>query len=162
MKNAFPRAREGSLIIKTLPDEVLVYDLKTDKAHCLNRTAAFVWNNCNGRKSVSEITRLLAKELRAPVEESVTWLALDQLEEFKLLQERVTKPANVNGISRRQMVRRLGLAAAVGLPIITSIIAPTPAQAASCGGPCTSAAQCTVDNCNNCTGPTGNKHCTAS
>jgi hypothetical protein len=151
MKSATPRAREESLIIKTLPDEVLVYDLNADKAHCLNRTAAFVWNNCDGRKTVSEIARLLQEDLRMPVDENVVWLALDQLEKFKLLQEQAAKPANVNGMSRRQMVRSLGLAAAVALPLITSIVAPTPAQAASMvlpGGCCQSGPECASGLCN--------------
>ena len=149
MKSATPRAREESLIIKTLSDEVLVYDLNADKAHCLNRTAAFVWNNCDGRKSVSEIARLLREELQAPVDENVVWLALDQLEKFKLLQEHAAKPANVNGMSRRQLVRSLGLVA-ISLPLITSIVAPTPAQAATLlppGSCCSNPNDCQSNNC---------------
>jgi Coenzyme PQQ synthesis protein D (PqqD) len=149
MKSAAPRAREESLIIKTLPDEVLVYDLNEDKAHCLNRTAAFVWNNCDGRKTVSEIARLLREELQAPVDENVVWLALDQLEKFQLLQERATKPGNVNGMSRRQLVRSLGLVA-ISLPLITSIVAPTPAQAATLlppGSCCNSPIDCSSGSC---------------
>ena len=151
MKSVAPRARQESLVIKTLQDEVLVYDLSADKAHCLNRTAAFVWNNCDGRKTVSEIARLLREELQTPVDENVVWLALDQLEKFKLLQEHAAKPANVNGMSRRQMVRSLGLAAAVALPLITSIVAPTPVQAASPGPPgtcCQNGPQCASGLCN--------------
>ena len=150
MKSAAPRARQESLIIKTLPEEVLVYDLAADKAHCLNRTAAFVWNNCDGRKTVSEIARLLGEELQTPIDEKVVWLALDQLEKFKLLQEQGGKPAKVNGLSRRQVVRSLGLAAAVALPLITSIVAPTAVQAASLlppGACCTSPGNCTSNNC---------------
>ncbi len=33
-----PSARRKDLIIEELPDEVLVYDLNTDRAHCLNKT----------------------------------------------------------------------------------------------------------------------------
>ena len=149
MKTATPRAREESLIIRTLSDEVLVYDLNADKAHCLNRTAAFVWNNCDGRKSVSEIARLLREELQAPVDENVVWLALDQLEKFKLLQEHAPKPPNLNGMSRRQLVRSLGLVA-ISLPLITSIVAPTPAQAQSLlppGACCNSPNDCQSNNC---------------
>ena len=149
--NHLPKKRKQALVIKELPDEVLVYDRNCDKAHCLNRTAAFVWNNCDGRKTVSEIARLLREELRAPVDEKVVWLALDQLEKFKLLQEHAAKPANLNGMSRRQMVRSLGLAAAVAVPVITSIVAPTPVQATSLGAPgacCQNGPQCTSGNCN--------------
>jgi hypothetical protein len=48
-------------------------------------------------------------------------------------------------VTRRELIRRLGLAAAASLPLVTSIVAPTPAQAASClpsGQPCTSSLQC--------------------
>jgi len=38
-----PLARKDQLIVKEVDDEVLVYDLKTDQAHCLNKTAALVW-----------------------------------------------------------------------------------------------------------------------
>ena len=31
-----PVARQKDLIVRELSDEVLVYDLNTDKAHCLN------------------------------------------------------------------------------------------------------------------------------
>ena len=45
-----PVARTESLIVKEVDGETLVYDLTTDKAHCLNDTATRVWKNCDGRK----------------------------------------------------------------------------------------------------------------
>ena len=59
----------------------------------------------------------------APVDESLVWLALDQLEKFKLLDEVPAKPAMLAGLTRRQMVARLGIAAAA-LPAIVSIVTP--------------------------------------
>ena len=50
-----PLARKEGLVIQELPDEVLVYDLDRDRAHCLNQTAAFVWQRCDGRTSTVEI-----------------------------------------------------------------------------------------------------------
>ena len=35
-----PKARTEQLIVKEVDGEVLVYDLTTDRAHCLNDTAA--------------------------------------------------------------------------------------------------------------------------
>ncbi len=49
-----PIARKEGLVIQEMPEEVLVYDLDTNKAHCLNQTAAFVWKSCDGRNSVAE------------------------------------------------------------------------------------------------------------
>jgi len=155
MKQLLPVARSKNLIIKELPDETLVYDLGSDEAHCLNQTAALVWKNCNGLRTVGDLANLLGHELGALVPEDVVWLALDQLEQFHLLSQPFTRPRNIAGMSRRQLIRKLGVAAAVSIPVITSIIVPTPAQAASCNSqtnrnddcPCTSSSQCASGCC---------------
>ena len=66
--------------------------------------------------------------------EEVVRLALEQLEDRGLLAPAGARPAPPGLVSRRRMLRRAGLAAAVSLPLVTSIISPTPAQAQS---PCT-------------------------
>ena len=143
-----PRARDEGLVIEDLPDEVLVYDLKRDKAHCLNPMAALVWRHCDGETSVAEMVRLLQAELKTPVDEELVWFALDQLEKSFLLQERQTRRLR-GSLSRRALVRRLGLTAGVTLPMITSILAPTVVEAASCAHVTMSCA--TVACCPGCT-----------
>jgi hypothetical protein len=125
-----PLARQSSLIVKEVDDETLIYDRDTDKAHCLNLTAARIWKSCDGQSTVSEIAERLGAEMQTPVDENVVWMALDQLEKFKLLDEPVAKPAWMTNVSRRRVVRTLGIAAIVA-PIITSIVVPVAAQ----GGP---------------------------
>jgi len=145
-----PRARKDDLIVKEMPDEVLVYDLVRDKAHCLNQTAALVWNYCDGRTSVAKMAGRLGKELNANVDEGVVWLALNQLSKNHLLQERIVPPALMTGINRREMIRALGVAAVVAVPVVTSIVAPTPAQAQSClrgGAVCQTPGQCCSGIC---------------
>ena len=144
-----PRARDEGIVIEELPDEVLVYDLKRDKAHCLNPMAALVWRHCDGETSVAEMVVLLQVELKTPVDEELVWFALDQLEKSFLLQERQTRPLG-GGLSRRELVRRLGLTAGVTLPLITSILAPTVVEAASCahtGMSCATVACCPGCTC---------------
>ena len=153
-----PKARKDQLIIKELPDETLVYDLADDKAHCLNSTAAQVWKNCDGKNSVTDISTSLAKETGVAIDEGLVWLALDQLEKFKLLAEVPTAPAVFAGMSRRQLMRNLGVAA-VALPMIVSIISPTPAYAVSCGQPCSSGADCPPAPCNTCSPVGGVRIC---
>jgi coenzyme PQQ synthesis protein D (PqqD) len=128
---AQPLARQSSLIVKEVDDETLVYDLESDQAHCLNNTAAKVWKNCDGQTSVNEIAQRLGADAKTTVDENVVWLALDQLEKFKLLAAPVSKPeAFLSGISRRQVMRALGVAV-IALPMITSIVVPVPSQAQS-------------------------------
>jgi hypothetical protein len=128
----FPRARRNKLVVQELPDEVLVYDQERDKAHCLNQTAAQVWKQCDGQTDVASIASRLGKELQAPVDERMVWFAVDQLGRDNLLEETVMAPAFMAGMTRRQMVRAMGFAAAIAVPVITSIVAPTTAQAVSC------------------------------
>ncbi|MCU1267769.1 MAG: hypothetical protein JWM21_4087 [Acidobacteria bacterium] len=147
----YPRMRRQDLVIDEMPDEVLVYDLERHQAHCLNLTAALVWKQCDGRTSPHEIARRVGRELQAPCPEDAVWLALRQLESLHLLEQPLTLPAQVAGMSRRQMVRALGVAAVVAVPLITSIVSPTPADAATCatsGQPCASKTCCAGCTCN--------------
>ena len=148
--NKFPKARRDKLVVQELPDEVLVYDLERDKAHCLNQTAALVWKNCDGQSDAAKIAARLGEEFKTPVDERMVWFALEQLGRDRLLEQAIVPPAAMSGMTRRQMVRTLGLAAAVALPLVTSIVAPSPAQAATCkspGDPCGTSAQCCSGLC---------------
>lgn len=150
VKHFSPAARKDGLVVEELPDEVLIYDENRHKAHCLNQTAAIVWKHCDGRTTIPEITQILQKDSEAPVSDDVAWLALEQLEKAHLLREPVTRPAGTKGVSRRDAMRKIGWAAAVAVPLVTSIVAPTPAQAATClglGAPCSISAECCSGVC---------------
>ncbi len=143
-KELLPLARTDRLVIKELQDEMLVYDLERHKAHCLNPTAAFVWKRCDGKFAVTDMARLLEKELQTPVKDEVIWLALQQLDKFHLLQERATGPSARPALPRRELMRSIGVTALL-LPAIISITAPPAAQAQSClvdGKTCTSGGEC--------------------
>jgi len=146
--------RKQGLVIDDLPNEVLVYDLERDQAHCLNRTAALVWRACDGDTGAPEIARRLRVELDAPFNEELVWMALDQLEKQHLLEHAIAVPSQFTHLSRRQMIRNLGLAAAIAVPVVTSIVAPTAVQAATCqqsGNPCVpSKLCCSPLGCNPC------------
>jgi Coenzyme PQQ synthesis protein D (PqqD) len=153
-----PIARDKDLIVQDLPDEVLVYDMQTDKAHCLNPTAALIWKNCDGRKSVSEIAGLVEQELKSPVSEEVVTLGLEELAGYRLLKEDTWMPLQRAGLSRRKLIKRLGLTAAITLPMIISITAPRAVEAATAdpctanprgiGCPCVFNTDCDSANCN--------------
>ena len=154
-----PVARESDLIVQELPDEVMVYDLTEHKAHCLNRTASLVWKRCDGKTTVGEAARALGEELGTPVDESVVWYALRQLRRYELLDGQFEVPSAFGVMTRREVVRKLCLAAGVGIPLITSLVAPMPVQAQSAnpcvttdclpqGCPCVFDNECCTFNCN--------------
>lgn len=146
-----PRARREGLVIQELPDEVLVYDRERDKAHCLNQTAALVWGYCDGTTTIPTMARHLERDLNTnKVDEKIVWYALDQLSRDHLLEDKVVPPTLLGGMSRRQVVQALGVAAVIAIPLVTSIVAPTPAQAATClpsGASCSASAQCCSGLC---------------
>src|SRR6476620_725537 len=90
-EQSLPRARKEGLVVQEMPDELLIYDLVRNKAHCLNQTAALVWKRCDGKTSVKQMVRLLEKETESPVDEAVVWMAFDQLAEAHLLQGEARK-----------------------------------------------------------------------
>ena len=137
-----PRARKEGLLVQELADELLVYDRISHKAHCLNQTAALIWNNCDGKTSVSQMTRLLEEQANAPIDEAMVWLGFDVLGKAKLLAD---NNSPTSGISRRALIRRIGTAAVIAVPVVSSIVAPGAVEAATClasGAGCTSSAQC--------------------
>jgi hypothetical protein len=141
-----PRALTKDFVIRELDDETLVYDTGRDKAHCLNRTSALVWNYCDGKTSAAQAARSLQDELDVAIDTDLIWLAVKQLERFHL----VESPAKSPSVSRRALVLKYA-PAALALPVIMSITAPTPAIVASCGSqgaPCGGANPPCCQGCN--------------
>jgi hypothetical protein len=151
-----PVARRSRLVVRELPDEVVVYDRDRHQAHCLNRTAAIVFRNADGRHTISDLAALLGGEDPRGVRETLVGLALERLAEAHLIEG---EPVAVSapGLSRRDVVRRVGLGAAVLLPMVASVLAPTPAEAsATCATSCAPQQDGTSCTC------TGVTPCTAS
>jgi GAF domain-containing protein len=124
---ALPRARKKDLVIRELDDETLVYDTERDEAHCLNQTAALVWKQCDGKTTAREAVQSLQRTLGVSVDTDIVWLAVKQLQRFHLVEGSQKSPS----VSRRALVLKYA-PAALALPVIMSITAPTPALVASC------------------------------
>jgi hypothetical protein len=139
-----PVARRDGLLTRELKDELLVYERAEHRAHCLNRTAATVFKNADGTRTVADLACLLAPHGDAAAGEAVVGEALARLAEAGLLE---AGPA-ARGWSRREVVRRVGVGAAILLPAIVSVVAPTPAEAAvTCVDDCSTEADGTPCSC---------------
>lgn len=125
-----PRARKEQLITQELADELLVYDLERHKAHCLNQTAALVWQNCDGQTSIKQLAAMLKTDAQSQEDkELMIKVALGQLGKADLLEEKLPEMGLGSGLSRRAVMKRIGLAAAASLPLVTSLVAPEAIQA---------------------------------
>ena len=142
MKRAalLPRSRTDNLVVRELDDETLVYDVERDEAHCLNQTAALVWEQCDGKTTAAQAARSLQSKLDAPVDTDLVWLAVKQLQRFHLVESSAKSPS----VSRRDLVLKYA-PAAVALPVIISITAAPASAQTSCAHidqPCVSIPCC--------------------
>jgi hypothetical protein len=159
---AKPMIRQQDLVVQDLNNEVLIYDLKRDKAFCLNETAAVVWRACDGSNTVESIGRQLG-------DEDIAWLTLNDLKKLKLIEHTITTPVKFNGMSRREILTKISVGSILALPMIAALYAPAAAQAGSgglenitCGLICSMNNQCELARgmgmtsaCPFCTGPMG-------
>lgn len=129
----FPEAQQEKLLVHEVGDELVIYDQERQHAHRLNRTAALLWRHCDGETSIAALAAVLARELGLPADESLVWLTLDQLDKSRLLRERMPRKGIPAAMTRRQLVRRLGLTGALAVlaPVVRTIAAPAPATAQS-------------------------------
>ena len=125
LKPVHPKARQNDLLVEQIGDETVVYDGQRQEAHSLNRAASIVWQNSDGTRTIPQLAAMLGTAMGVEPNESIVEYALDRLAGAHLLED--------SSVSRRDLVRRMTFVgvAAVGLPVVLSIVAPTDAMAAS-------------------------------
>src|SRR4051812_45365746 len=96
-------ARTDDLVVQELGDELLIYDKRTDVAHCLAPAAAVTWRKCDGKTPFEAIVAEVAAISDADDAEAMTTEALSELLEKDL----VHGQTSAGGVSRRQALRRL-------------------------------------------------------
>jgi hypothetical protein len=128
-----PAARQDRLLVEEVGEELVVYDQQRQQAHRLNQTAAAVWRHCDGRRTVADLAAVLRRQVNAVADEDMVCVALDRLEAAHLLRGPLQRSAAEARLSRRQMVRKVGLLGALTalMPLVVTLTVPTPAQAQS-------------------------------
>lgn len=126
MGDAGTVGRVPTTISRDVGDQCIVYDTTTDQAHLLSDAAAVVWRSLEQPAPVAELDRQLVGLGHEPVAD-----ALVELDTVGLLHRTAPRPSRAQQ-DRRQALLRIG-AAAVLTPSILTILAPTPAAAASGG-----------------------------
>lgn len=154
--NSNPESRAHNIVVQKLEDEVLVYDLLKNKAFCLNKTSAVIWQTCNGERTLEEIAEVSGKTLNAAVTTEMVWLALEQFKKDNLLAENTNNVSLFNGMTRREVIRKVSVGSLIALPIVSSLVAPTAVHAGS--NACMGACQCPNATVNFCS-PTSGLNC---
>lgn len=126
-----PQIRTDKILVQELLDETLIYDSKIDKVYCLNHSLSAVWNACDGKRSFNDLRSEVSAKLRYDVTDEFILLSLKYLGEHNLLTEFDGNRPEYSAMSRRNLIKKAGLATMIALPVITMIIAPPPSGAAS-------------------------------
>lgn len=127
MLSKLPQSKTENIVVQNLENETLIYNLDSNKVFCLNETSALVYQACNGNTDFQELIN------KYNLTDEVIFLALDLLKKENLLEENFSSP--LEGMKRREVIKKIGLTSVIALPLISSLMAPTSAMAAStCGG----------------------------
>ena len=130
-------------------DELLVYDGEKHKAHCLNKTAAMVWLACSGDATVPEIAKKLEDYFHSS-DDALVRLSVAKLHNAGLLEKSDIVFDSRESLNRRDVLKRIRAIAVVALPVVTTMLVPMAAAAASCFPllhTCSSGAQCCSGHC---------------
>jgi hypothetical protein len=122
------------LIVEQLGAELMIYDQKRNHAFCLNQKAALVFQYCDGKTTVAGLAARLTQTLGEPVDEKVVQFALQSLSQDGLLEPLDFPPVVTAGMTRREVMQKIGVRAAVALPLVTTLLVATPKAHASGGG----------------------------
>lgn len=128
----FPKAIVKDIVLQEINNELFIYHLKTDQAFCLNETSALVFNLSTGTNSIKQIKETIENLINKSFPEEIIWLALEQLADNNLLEDGNKFINKANSISRRRIIKKIGLSTMVALPLISSVVVPTAVQAGSC------------------------------
>lgn len=150
MKSRKPLSRRENIVVQEMENEVLIYDLSTSRAVCLNETSTLIWQACDGNTTPAEISAFISKRLKTSASEDLVWLALDQLKKENLIENGDELPNHFAGMSRREAIKKVGLSSLIALPVILSVTSPAAAAAGSiCGAQYQAACQCNQGNAGN-------------
>src|SRR5215208_2376908 len=96
-------ARTEDQIVEELGDELLIYDERTDVAHCLTDVAAVVWRACAQGASLAELTQQVVGRDAGTDAAAIAAVAVEELRDKNLIEVRGLEG---RGITRQQALRR--------------------------------------------------------
>jgi len=123
-----PRSIRQDIAVQPIGTEILLYDERRHMAFCLNESSAAIWKLADGERTVEAIGEAASAQLKTPLSGELVLFALGQLREDGLLEQDSLAEAEAP-ISRRALLRTLGVSGALLLPMVAAIVAP-PAAAA--------------------------------
>jgi len=145
-KIEFPVARDENVVVESVGDETVVYDLVAHVAHALKPLAAAVYMYADGTNTAAEIAELASYRLDTVVTEADVADAIVQLEAISLISSPVLHVES--GISRRHALKTFA-AAGAGSMLVLSVATSAASACTTCSQPPPSTAVCSELGINN-------------
>jgi hypothetical protein len=123
-----PLARKSDIFVENLPEEVVLYDKTNNKVHCLNKTAAAIWENCDGTRTVDDLVHVLESKFGTSADSNLVLQALEELKKANLMKAGTVAVPDAALTSRREAMGKMALA---GSALVATIIAAPPSAHAS-------------------------------
>lgn len=131
LQNECPAVRKDQLLCEDLSEECVIYDGRQTKAHHFNSTLTWIWRRCDGNTSIESLASDFEQQFNVTNGLPVVLTGLQQLDARDLLQSPLdineVMAAEATAVSRRSVVA----GGSVLMPLVFSILAPTPAAAKS-------------------------------
>jgi hypothetical protein len=126
-----PVVRKDQLICEDVSEECVIYDSRQKRAHHLNSTLTWIWRRCDGNTSIESLAADCERQFNITNGFHVVFTGLEQLDARYLLERPLdindVMAAEATAVSRRAVVT----GGSVLMPLVFSILAPTPAAAKS-------------------------------
>lgn len=129
-KTTLPDLRTRNIVVKELPDELLIYDLDKNKAFCLNKTARLIMDECDGVSTIEEAVKSLNRKLKTNISEEMIWMVIEQLKKADFIEQDYQVPIETTRVTRRKILQSAA-ALGIALPMITTLVAPMAVNAQS-------------------------------
>jgi hypothetical protein len=127
VRKIHPLARTTDVSTESVEDELRVYDEQLEVGYVLNETAAVVWRNCNGKRTLKDLVSIVSEELGTEADEDMILMALDKLAQHGLLLSGYEpRSPQAERLSRRRFFGRAGIvgAAAMAAPVVYAAASP--------------------------------------
>jgi hypothetical protein len=118
-----PPIRTTDIVVQSAGKELLVYDLQSHQAYQLNETSRIVYQACADGQSFEDLRRKYKSD-------DLIYLALDKLCSLNLIGS--DYQPKLASLPRRELIKKIGLASAVALPLVVSVVVPQAIHAQSC------------------------------
>jgi hypothetical protein len=122
---------ERDLVVESLPEGgLLVMEPEAGRSHTLNAAASVVWQAWSGgERDVAALAARIAAATELPADEGIAHTALARLKDAGLVREEIPQPS-LESVSRRRLLK-VAAGLALALPLVETIVTPSPAAAQS-------------------------------